>query len=296
MKPAALSDQRSDSLVEPRPVGRYRLTMPVTLGRVLARRPLPPDGAVITVESDGHAGLQPFQFYMLSVPGDPGFPYIPRPFSVYDAGEKSLDFLLKVVGPGTESLANVPLGGEVQLAGPLGLGITSFATERRPVGVAGGVGIAPFLLLYRQWVAGLVGPPDVRPLLVYGARSAEFLYDLELFRQLPVEVRVCTDDGSAGVHGRVTDVLAEVLDEGPADVLACGPDPMMIAVANLCAARTTACRLSLETYMACGFGVCNACAVKVKDDQYRDGYRFDRCCVDGPVFDAAKIDVSSLSH
>src|SRR5690606_28945158 len=188
--------------------GRYLSRMPVTLGRVLARRPLPPDGAVITVESEDHGPLEPFQFYMLSVPGDPGFPFVPRPFSVYDAGERSLDFLLKVVGPGTESLANVPLGGEIQLAGPLGRGVTSFPSDRRPVGVAGGVGIAPFLLLYRHWLKGAVTPRDVRPLLVYGARTDAFLYDLDLFQDLPIEVRVCTDDGSAGVHGRVTDVLA----------------------------------------------------------------------------------------
>src|SRR5690606_24295496 len=124
-----------------------------------------------------------------------------------------------------------------------GRGVTSFPSDRRPVGVAGGVGIAPFPLLYRHWLKGAVTPRDVRPLLVYGARTDAFLYDLDLFQDLPIEVRVCTDDGSAGVHGRVTDVLAEVLDEGPADVLACGPDPMMIAVADLCAARAVPCRL-----------------------------------------------------
>jgi len=270
--------------------------MPLIEGRVLARRPLPPDGAVITVEVDEGLALEPFQFCMLSVPDDAGFPFVPRPFSVYDAGPRSYDFLLKVVGPGTASLADVPLGGEVRVAGPLGKGVSSFVPGRRPIGVAGGVGIAPFLLLYRQWVAGEIGPADAKPLLIYGARSAEFLYDLDLFEGLPIEVRVCTDDGSAGRKGRVTDVLADALAEGPADVMACGPDPMMIAVARLCAEQNVPCRLSLETFMACGYGVCNACAVKCPDDRYREGHRFDRACVDGPVFDAATLELAALGH
>lgn len=263
--------------------------------RVLSRRPLAPDGVVITVESHGHVALDPFQFYMLSVPDDGAFPFVPRPFSVYDAGERSLDFLLKVVGPGTESLANRRLGDEILIAGPLGHGITSLSEERRPIGVAGGVGIAPFLLLYRQWLAGKV-TGSRRPLLIYGARTKEFLYDLELFEALPIDVRVTTDDGSAGRKGFVTDALADVLSDGPADVIACGPDPMMQAVARLCRDRDTPCRLSLETFMACGYGVCNACAVKVPDPTYREGFRYDRCCIDGPVFDAAKIDLEALEH
>lgn len=269
--------------------------MPCTESILIARRPLLPDGVVLTVQSDRHAALEPFQFCMLSVPDDGAFPFVPRPFSVYDASERSLDFLLKVVGPGTESLANRRLGDEVLVAGPLGHGVTALSEERRPVGVAGGVGIAPFLLLYRQWMAGRV-TGSRKPLLIYGARTKDFLYDLELFQDLPIDVRVATDDGSAGRKGFVTDVLAEVLDDGPADVLACGPDPMMQAVARLCRARETPCRLSLETFMACGYGVCNACAVKVPDPNYREGYRYDRCCIDGPVFDATRIELEALGH
>lgn len=270
--------------------------MPCTLAPVLARRPLPPDGAVITVAVDERDLPRPFQFYMLSVPGDAAFPFLPRPFSVYDAGPGRLDFLVKVVGPGTASLARLAPGDHVRLAGPLGNAVDALPGDRRPIGVAGGVGIAPFLLLYRAWQAGRIPAPSARPLLVYGARTRELLYDLERFQELPVEVRVATDDGSAGRRGLVTDVLAEALDEAPAEVVACGPDPMMQAVARLAAARGVACRLSLETYMACGYGVCNACAVKVQDERYPGGFRYDRCCLDGPVFDAAAIEIDALSH
>ena len=270
--------------------------MPRLETQVTRWRRLPPDGAVISVAVDADVEPpQPFQFYMLSVPADPAFPFLPRPFSVYDAREGELDFLVKEVGPGTRSLCRLREGDPLLVAGPLGHGVTSLPPEVRSIGVAGGVGIAPFLLLYRGLSAGRVdGGRDAEgrpPLLIYGAREKALLYDLELFEELDIEVRACTEDGSHGAAGRVDALLREALDEGPADVLACGPDPMMEAVAEVCAERGTPCRLSLETYMACGYGVCNACAVKVTDDRYREGHRYDRCCIEGPVFDAATIEL-----
>ncbi len=267
--------------------------MPCVEARVLAVRSLGPDGVVITVASDSHGSLRPFQFYMLSVPSDPAFPFLPRPFSVYDARPGSLDFLIKEVGPGTRSLARCAVGGSIRIAGPLGNDVRALPDDRRAIGVAGGVGIAPFLLLYREWAAGRVtgarAKSAQKPLLLFGARTAGQLYDLDLFRSLPIEVRVSTEDGSVGIKGRVTALLDAALDEGPGDVVCCGPDPMMEAVAALCAKRATPCRLSLETFMGCGYGVCNACAVKVKDPKMPKGYRYDRCCVDGPVFDALAL-------
>lgn len=257
--------------------------------RLLAKRPLAPDGAVLTVAAPHHDGLQPFQFYMLSVPADGKFPFLPRPFSVYDARPGSLDFLIKVVGAGTASLARLEPGDALRIAGPLGNGVTALPSEKRAIGVAGGVGIAPFLLLYREWVGGRVSGGAAKPLLLYGARSKSLLYDLEVLERLPIEVRAATDDGTFGFHGRVDALLDRALAEGPAEVLCCGPDPMMEAIARVCAARGVRCQLSLETFMACGYGVCNACAVAVRDERYPGGFRYDRCCVDGPVFDAAEL-------
>ncbi len=256
--------------------------------RVLSKRVLEPDAVVLTLESDGCAAPLPFQFCMLSVPDDGDFPFLPRPFSVYDAGERSMDFLIKVVGRGSARLADLRLGDEVQLSGPLGRGLRELPAGARRIGVAGGVGSAPFLLYYRR-LAAAPRAGALRPLFLFGARTRTFLYDLELFQDLPVDVRVATEDGSCGTKGLVTDLLRAALDEGPGEVLACGPDPMLAAVAEVSAARGTRCLLSLETHMACGYGVCNGCAVKVRDERFREGFRFDRCCTDGPVFDAAEL-------
>ncbi|MFH0944284.1 MAG: dihydroorotate dehydrogenase electron transfer subunit [Planctomycetota bacterium] len=245
---------------------------------------------VLTVEAESCSAVLPFQFYMLSRPDSGDFPFLPRPISVYDASERSLDFLVKVVGKGTASLADLRLGDELQLTGPLGNGVSALDPARRLVGVAGGVGIAPFLLLFRRLAAGLLPAGTEKPALVFGARTKEFLYDLDLFQELPVEIRIATEDGSLGKRGLVTDLLKDVLSAAPCEVLTCGPDRMMAEVAVLCEKSNVPCRVSLETYMACGIGVCNCCAVKVADERYRGGYRYDRCCVNGPVFDAAAIE------
>jgi len=255
-------------------------------------RSLPPDGAVVTVASPSHDqdSVRPFQFYMLRVSDNPAFPFLPRPFSVYDSRPGELDFLVKEVGAGTAVLAHLQPGEPISIAGPLGNGVAATPSGCRVVGVAGGVGIAPFLLLFKSSLI----PKGSNPLLIYGAKTRDLLWDLDLFTGLPIEVRTCTEDGSHGVKGRVDTLLADALAEAggeSAQVLCCGPDPMMEAVAACCRSRDVTCLVSLENFMACGYGVCNACAVKVEDERYQDGFRYDRSCMEGPVFDASTIEM-----
>ena len=166
----------------------------------------------------------------------------------------------------------------------------------RLVMVAGGIGQTPFPALARLFVAGgKYGEPalDVAPIprvtLCYGARSAEYLAGLDDFRSLGVETFVSTDDGSAGRHGRVTELLLEVLasESGSVRVACCGPEKMMEAVTEICRERQVACEVSLETPMACGLGICFSCVAKVLDASGAWDYR--RVCVEGPVFPADTI-------
>jgi dihydroorotate dehydrogenase electron transfer subunit len=254
--------------------------------------------------------LEGGHFFMLRTAGA-DFPFLNRPFSVHDvrdhagsAGGESagragpeLDFVFKSVGRGTGCMARARPGDPVRLIGPLGQPFPPARAGETTLLVAGGVGLPPLFLYLRRRQpsgrpAGAVARDDNSPvLLLYGARSKDQLFELAAAEKLGVPVRTATEDGSHGLHGRVDRLLAETLDSlrgAPARILTCGPDPMMAAVAALARSRRVPCLVSLETLMACGFGVCNACAVPI-DDGKGGVARFARACIDGPVVDGAQV-------
>jgi NAD(P)H-flavin reductase len=204
-------------------------------------------------------------------------PYLPRAFSYARAlvtpDGVELSFLLEAIGPGTERLARLEPGEGLALVGPLGVGFQEPGEECRPLLVGGGIGAAPILCLQEEL-------PEAPVLL--GFRSAEYADAARLFGG-PVELT--TDDGSAGRHALVTELLREHLEDaaGEAAVFACGPPPMLEAVRLLCASYRCPAQLALESGMACGFGACFGCVVPT-----RGGYV--RLCVDGPVLDADQLE------
>lgn len=209
-------------------------------------------------------------------------PLLKRALAVYSTRWEGrsgvITLLLKVVGDGTRRLASLRAGDRVSLVGPLGNGFSlDEAAGRQSFLVAGGIGIASFLLLAQQLVAR-----DEKAVLVYGARSASDLIGIEDFERLGMPVYVSTDDGSRGAHGLVTAALERAVQEETARdaiIFTCGPTPMMQAVAEWGAQHSLACRISVENRMACGFGVCLGCTVKT-----HQGYRL--ACTHGPVFEA----------
>ena len=229
---------------------------------------------------------QPGQFYMLAAErhwGEQGGrPFLPRAFSVADMdpvdGGIRLDFLIEGIGPGTDRLCELIPGERVWVNGPLG----NWFSEPQDLSpgvagailVGGGIGIAPLALLRRRFSAGNV---PVRVLL--GFRDEQHSGGLDdLFACC--EVGLASDDGHIGHHGYVTDLLMAMLegdDASSAAVYACGPPPMLDAVAALCSAQGVSCELAMESPMACGFGACFGCAVPKADGGYM------RLCVDGPV-------------
>ncbi|MCE9605959.1 MAG: dihydroorotate dehydrogenase electron transfer subunit [Planctomycetia bacterium] len=245
----------------------------------------------------------PGQFLMLRLHGL-NDPLLARPLALYDTvvddrGEPiGVDVVYLVVGKMTSRLAQLGPGAKLDVWGPLGNGFDPVPTDHL-IMVAGGIGQTPFMALAREQT-GLraYGEPRrtagsaSRTTLCYGARSKEYLAGVDDFRALGIDVRISTDDGSAGHRGFVTELLRQALDETAAasqtaHVVCCGPEKMMEAVAKLTGERSVACRLSLETPMACGIGICFSCVTKVKDDDGSWDYR--RTCVEGPVFDAQKI-------
>jgi NAD(P)H-flavin reductase len=237
-------------------------------------------GAYTVLHCLDPAGPEPQagQFYMLSTAtrwggGEGGRPFLPRAFSVLrtrtTGAGRELQFLIEDVGPGTRRLCELRPGEELLLVGPLGIGFRAPREGRHALLVGGGVGIAPLAL----WQDTL--EPPVRALL--GFRDAAHAPGAALLAR----VTVATDDGSAGHHGLVTDLLEAELMAGhdALEVYACGPEPMLEAVRRRCTEHDTPAQLALESGMACGYGACFGCVVRT-----RDGYI--RLCLEGPVLDA----------
>lgn len=238
---------------------------------------------VLTFEADQPLLALPGQFAMIrsSTWGDA--PLLPRPMSLLTAGDRP-SILIKVVGEGTRRMAHASSGEPFSLLAPLGQPWSPCPEGHRPVLVAGGVGVAPLLYLARELSAR---DPAAHPLALYGGRShADLPLDAEL--SAVSELRVATEDGSRGARGRVTVLLEQLLDELAASgqrakIYTCGPDAMMAAVARLCEARGVLCEVSLETPMACGYGVCLGCPIPRRSG----GYLY--ACTEGPCVDATSI-------
>jgi dihydroorotate dehydrogenase electron transfer subunit len=254
------------------PFGRRRL-------EVDAARRL---GAYVILEAPDPAGPapRPGQFYMLAAAerwggGEDERPFLPRAFSVLRARDGRLEFMLEDVGPGTARLCALGPADGLWLTGPLGVGFAAPAEDRRALLCGGGVGTAPLAIWQDELLAA--GRPAAALLGFRDAAHAEGA-------ALLANPRVATDDGSAGHHGLVTDLLVDELDADPhATVYACGPPPMLEAVRALCAERGVPAQLALEAGMACGFGACFGCVVPTRDGGYV------RICVDGPVVDAGLL-------
>lgn len=246
-------------------------------------------GAYVVLSAADPEGPRPDpgQFYMLAAVerwggGSDERPFLPRAFSVARVSDDgTLAFLLEAVGPGTERLAELREGDGLWLLGPLGNG---FAIDRgrRAILAGGGVGIAPLAILADAITrSGRTGTGGRSPLALLGFRDGPHAEGARWFGHAP---RVATDDGSAGHHGSVVDLLRAELGSDPrATVYACGPSGMLEPVRALCAELGVPAQLALESGMACGYGACFGCVAPT-----RDGYV--RLCVDGPVLDAAQLD------
>jgi dihydroorotate dehydrogenase electron transfer subunit len=246
--------------------------------------------------------IVPGQFLMLRLAGYDD-PLLGRPLALYDTvldaggAPAGIDLVYLVTGKLTGKLATFLPGQRLQVWGPLGNGFAPQAAEHL-IMVAGGIGQTPFVALAREALGRRAyGDParSVSPVrqvtLCYGARTRDFLAGIDDFEAAGAAVRISTDDGTAGHHGLVTDLLRGVLTErddlGACRVVCCGPERMMAAVAEMAAEFGVRCQVSLETPMACGIGICFSCVARVRDD--KGGWDYRRTCVEGPVFDAQAI-------
>jgi dihydroorotate dehydrogenase electron transfer subunit len=203
-------------------------------------------------------------------------PFLPRPFSVgWRCEDGRIGLLVRAFGAGSRRLAALRAGECVLLLGPLG---RPFRLEPgvRVACVAGGVGLAPFLFL-----AGHARCQGFDVDLLYGELTADKVFDVGLIEELtgrpPI---VWTEDGSLGRRGRVTDGLST---DGPVTVLACGPMPMLQALAGRAAREGLDLQVSVEEHMGCGVGTCQGCVVQGADGRWR------KVCTQGAVFYASEL-------
>ncbi|MGD9636287.1 MAG: dihydroorotate dehydrogenase electron transfer subunit [Pirellulales bacterium] len=246
--------------------------------------------------------IVPGQFLMLRLAGL-NDPLLGRPLALYDvvpdgAGRPAaIDVVYLVLGKMTARLARARPGDALDVWGPLGNGFPAERAEHL-IMVAGGIGQTPFLALGQEYLGqrSYGDPPrEFRPAkqvtLCYGVRTAALAAGVEDFRAAGFDVRLASDDGSLGHHGFVTQLLNVALAETTGTdrlVVVCGPEPMMEAAAELCRAAAAPCLVSLETPMACGIGICFSCVAKVR--QADGSWDYKRTCVEGPIFDAAKLE------
>jgi NAD(P)H-flavin reductase len=194
-----------------------------------------------------------------------------------------VEIIFQIVGQGTEALAHLATGDAVaDFVGPLGRP-THIERFGKVLCVGGGVGTAPL-----HPIARALAEADNEVTTVIGARNKDLLMLEAEMRSFSHEVRITTDDGTAGVHGFVTDVVRQLLEQGSFDfAVVIGPAPMMRATSEILVARGIKTVASLNPIMVDGTGMCGGCRVTVHG-------KSQFACVDGPEFDASGIDWAEL--
>lgn len=214
---------------------------------------------------------KPGQFVHIAVPGK----LLRRPISVCDVFDDTIRIVFRIKGEGTEILSQAQIGDKLDLIAPLGNG---FKLERNKTYafVGGGIGVPPLLFSAKQ-------TDKAYAVLGFANKDAVILCDD--FKEASCETIVTTDDGSFGIHGFVTDALKDIIDKVD-EVCACGPTPMLKAVAEVCRNNSKPCQVSLEERMGCGIGACLVCACKTRQGENEE---YVHVCKNGPVFNAEEV-------
>jgi dihydroorotate dehydrogenase electron transfer subunit len=228
-----------------------------------------------------------------------------RPMSIILSDGETIDILFKVHGAGTRELAAHAAGEDISLIGPIGNPFRQSGHRRRPLLIGGGVGIPPMVFLANLLRSGTLSPfvimgsevpfpfKVVPSRIMIGQLPAHVTGTMPLLEDWGIACRLASLQGYAGCfEGYVTELADHwITAQDPTardeiEIYACGPTPMLKAVAALAARHALPCQVSLEEYMACAVGGCAGCAVAVRTP---DGPAMKRVCVDGPVFEAADV-------
>ncbi len=256
--------------------------------KILSNTCITPGIFLLRVDSpDLAAEARPGQFIMVRV-NDGIDPCLRRPFSISGTEQGGVvRILYKVVGKGTVILSNKRAGDKLSVLGPLGKGFEITQRAEHLFIVAGGIGIAPMLFLSQA-----VDKKAVT--FMAGFRTSDEIIDPASVG-IKQDISFATDDGSKGYHGRVTDLLEQEIikhRDNAIGVYACGPVPMLKALSSISDKYRIPCKVSMETFMACGLGACQGCVVR--SASVSDQISYHHVCKDGPVFDINEIDWENI--
>lgn len=204
-----------------------------------------------------------------------------RPISICGINREKgiLRIVFEIRGEGTSEIAQLNKGDLIDMLAPLGHGFTVNDKFKKVVLIGGGIGTPPMLTLAQAY--------GNKAVAISGFRNSAAVILQDDFRAAGSEVILCTDDGSAGIHGFVTQPFKELAEKDSIDaVYACGPLPMLKGISSICKEKNIFCEISLEERMACGIGACLGCACRTvkNDEEY-----FAHVCKDGPVFNAEEV-------
>ena len=221
--------------------------------------------------------VQPGQFVHIRAKGFT----LRRPISICGIDKESgtLRIVFEIRGDGTSAIAELNKGDLIDMLAPLGHGFTLNDSFKKVILIGGGIGTPPMLPLAAYY--------GNKATAISGFRSASAVILQDDFGKTGAQTILCTDDGTLGIHGFVTQPFSELVKESGIDaVYACGPMPMLKGIAGICKENGIFCEISLEERMACGIGACLGCACRTvrNDEEY-----FAHVCKDGPVFNAEEV-------
>lgn len=204
-----------------------------------------------------------------------------RPISICSINKDkgTIRIVFEVRGKGTEAISNLNVGGNIDMIAPLGHGFTLLSQSKKAICIGGGIGTPPMLSLAEFYGKNAT--------VITGFRTSSIAILQSDFKVAGANTILCTDDGSAGKKGFVTEALKECLaNEKPDIIYACGPRPMLSAIAKIAEENDIKAEVSLEERMGCGVGACLGCACKTIKNGTE---KMSHVCKDGPVYDSKEV-------
>ena len=243
---------------------------------------------ILLAIGDLAALCRPGNFVAIAVGGDSSKMILRRAFAISrithgNASGGAMELIVAPHGSGSRWLCAQPEGSEIDIVAPLGKAFGIPTTPVKALLVGGGYGSAPLFGL-----AEFLKSRGCRVDMLLGASTGSKIYAPLEGKRSASTLKIYTEDGSMGEHGRVTAPISSLIASGAVDVIySCGPMSMLRAISDLTSGTDVVHQCAVEESMACGIGICMTCVLPVKDES--GSISMLRSCIDGPVMDASTV-------